>query len=99
MVIYVLRHTVNRLNTHAISKYLEQNKATLRREPIKRSKSTKKFEIDVKEDTTNDYEPEKFNDTLNDKYFEYKIESDKNTLMELHLDKIRPYLGNVIDDL
>ena len=60
------------------SKYLELNKATPTREPVKRSKSTKKFEIYVKEDTINHYEPDKINGALNHKYFEYKSESDIN---------------------
>ena len=73
------KQTVNRFNKYTIRKDLEQNKPTLTCAPIKRSKSTKKFEIDVKEDTRNHYEPEKIHGALNNKYFEYKGESDKNT--------------------
>ena len=41
----------------------------------------------------------KINGTCDDKYIDYKSKGDENTSIEQCLKKIRPYLGNMIDDL
>ena len=66
---------------------------------IRNSKPIKRPEIDLNEDTINYYQPEKTNGVFDDKYIEYEGSGGKNTSIEQYLGKIRPYLGNTIDDL
>ena len=46
---------------------------------------------------TNHYEPEKINGSFNDKYIEYKSEGNENTSTNQYIEKIRAYLGNMIN--
>ena len=47
------------------------------------------------------YEPVRIENTLSNNYIEYKSEVDKNKMLltEEHLNKIRHYLSNMINDL
>ena len=56
-------------------------------------------EIDVKENTMNHCVPEKISRTFNNKCIEYKSKGDVNTSIYYYLEKIRPCLGDMTDDL
>lgn len=60
------------------------------------SKTVERSEID---DAINHYEQEKNNGAFNDKYIEYNSKGNENTLIEQYLEKIKSYLGKMIDDL
>ena len=53
------------------------------------------------EDEEDDYyKPERVGNFLNDNYIEYKSKSDRKTLsVEKYLNKIKPYLKDIINDL
>lgn len=60
---------MNSLKEYTSSKY-EQNRLTPTIESIKKSKPIKRFETDVKRDTSDHYKPEKTNGVFNDKCIE-----------------------------
>lgn len=55
--------------------------------------------IRVKKNTINHYKPEKFNGAFNDKYSEYKNKGVENLSIQQYLEKIRAYLGDMIDEI
>ena len=55
--------------------------------------------IDVKENTMNHCVTEKINRTFNDKCIEYKSKDDVNTSIYYYLEKIRPCLGDMTENL
>lgn len=77
-------YTAKRLREHIINK------------TIIMSKTVERSEID---DAISHYEQEKNNGAFNDKYIEYNSKGNENTLIEQYLEKIKSYLGKMIDDL
>ena len=97
---------MNKYKVNSFKKYrININKPASILESIKRSeffrspKPIKRPEIYLNRDTIDHYEPEKITGVFSDKYIECKSSGSKNTSIKQYLGKIRPYLGNMIDNL